>query len=65
MPAHDRIRLNDMQHVSPPRPESRYKQPEEPIPIAQLRPGTGLLEHGDLLAKHQVLEREIPATLKD
>ena len=64
MPAHDRIRLNDMQHVSPPRPESRCKQPEEPIPFAQLRPGMALLELGDLLAQRQVLEREIPATLE-
>jgi hypothetical protein len=65
MPAHNRIGLNDMQHVSPPRPESRYKQPEEPIPAAQLRPGMGLLEHSDLLAQSQVLEREISATPKD
>ena len=46
-------------------PESRYKQPDEPIPVAQLRPGMGLLEHGDLLAQSQVLEREISATPED
>jgi hypothetical protein len=48
MPEQDRIRLNGKRHISPPRPESRYKQPEELIPIAPLRPGMRLLEHGHL-----------------
>jgi hypothetical protein len=33
--------------------------------MGQSWPGMSLLEHGDLLAKRQVLKRELSAALKD
>ena len=55
VPTNDRIRLNDMQHMSPVRPHLRRKNPEQAIGASESGPRMHSFEHSELLSEHQIL----------
>jgi hypothetical protein len=55
MPADNGLGLNDTKAPLPPGPNARYQHPEQPIDVAEVRPGMAILEDRELLPKDQIL----------
>src|SRR5215469_9774346 len=61
LPTHDRVSLDQVQGSSPRGPDSRKHHPEQSIVPLQSRNSLPPLKHSKLLAKDQVLQRQIAA----
>jgi hypothetical protein len=57
--------LHDGQNIRPPRPNVPQHDPKQPIKATQHRPSTFPLQHGELLAQSEHLEREVQASAKE
>ena len=62
MPVHDRGRLNEDECLAPAGPEAMEPDPEESVAILEPHVAGLPTEHHQLLAKRDVLERQIPST---
>jgi hypothetical protein len=65
MPPDYRRWFHDGQDIRPPRPHAPQHDPEEPIEATQHRPSTFPLQHSDLLAQSEHLQRAVQATTKE
>ena len=65
VPADDSFRLHDHEEVGPPRPETAQRSPEQPIKGVQRWTGPLALQHGDLLAQGEHLERGVPTSAEE
>jgi len=65
MPTHDGVRVHNDQGWSPIPPRVSEQHPQQPISATE--PGTphGALEHGQLLAECQILERDRSVSTAD
>jgi len=64
MPAHYGFRCNDDERLLPFRPESEGGYPEQLVNGAKVRTRVSPLQHGELLAKNQVLQSEASTTAR-
>jgi hypothetical protein len=58
-------RFHDIQNIGPARPHHPQHDPKEPVKAAQHRSPTFSLQHRDLLAQGEHLQRELKATPKE
>ena len=65
VPADDGFRLHDHEEVGPPRPETAQRSPEQPIKGVQRWTRPLALQHGDLLAQGEHLERGVPTSAEE
>ena len=59
MPADDRLGLDEHQDIGPSGPEPAERHPEPSVDGDDARPTSAWGEHGKLLPKGEVLEREV------
>ena len=59
MPAQQRIRLNDVQRISPVRCQLSQTDQLDAIPVRELRPFLTAFENNQLLAKQRVFDKQV------
>ncbi len=59
VPAYGGVRLHNQKGISPSRPDTRHDNPEQSVPLFQLRAIVLSLEHDELLTEGKVLSRQI------
>ena len=65
MPSYDSVRVHDDQGRAPIPPRVGEQSPEPSISVAELGTLDGAPEHGQLLTKRQVLERDLSVSTAD
>jgi hypothetical protein len=57
--------FHDVQYIRPSRPHTPQHDPKEPIEAIQFRSSTFPLQHSQLLAQGEHLQRDVQATAKE
>ena len=65
MPPDHGLRFDDEEHVRPARPHVPEGDPEDAVQAGQRRPRSFALEHRDLLAEREDLQRRLGATAEE
>ena len=65
MPANDGVWLHEVHGVAPLRQHPLHQNPEHAVAVLDLRPADRPLQHDELMAQRDVLEREALAVFEE